>query len=100
MALAAEPVEPVLDVGGVARLRHLAVVDDVDTGIGLVTDDIGHRLGDTGAEGGCLDRHALLLGEHGAHQIFRARQAAGMGGEKALGAAFHPRPPQPTGARA
>ena len=36
VAGAAEAVEPVLDVGGVARLRHLAVVDDVDAGLDLL----------------------------------------------------------------
>ena len=50
VAGAAEAVEPVLDVGGVARLRHLAVIDDVDPGIGLAPDDAGDRLGDPRAE--------------------------------------------------
>ena len=36
IARAAESVEPVLDVGGVARLRQLAVIDQVDAGIGLL----------------------------------------------------------------
>ena len=36
-----------------------------------------------------IDRHTLLLGVHHADQIVRPRQAAGMGGEKAFGAADH-----------
>ena len=89
MALAAEPVEPVLDVGGVARLRHLAVIDDVDPGLRLLRDDLGDRSGDARAERGGIDRHALLLGEHHPHQILGPRQAAGMSGEKPFAAAFH-----------
>src|SRR6185295_18583291 len=30
---AAEPFKPVLDVGGIARFRHLSVVDQIDAGI-------------------------------------------------------------------
>ncbi len=41
VAGAAEAVEPVLDVGGVARLRQFAVVDEVDAGIGLLLDHLG-----------------------------------------------------------
>ena len=40
--LAAEAVQPVLDVGRVARLGHLAVVDDVDAGGDLAFDDLVH----------------------------------------------------------
>ena len=43
IAGAAEAVEPVLDVGGVARLRQFAVVDQIDAGIRLFLDDFRHR---------------------------------------------------------
>src|SRR5204862_8173286 len=43
VAGAAEAVEPVLYVGGVARLRQFAVIDEIDTGIGLFLDDLGDR---------------------------------------------------------
>ena len=89
VAGAAEAGEPVLDVGGVARLRHLAVVDDVDAGLDLLLDDLGHRRAHARGERRRIDRHALLLGVHHADEIVRPRQAAGVGGEEALGAAFH-----------
>ena len=44
VAGAAEAVEPVLDVGGVARLRQFAVVDEVDAGVGLLADHLGDGL--------------------------------------------------------
>ena len=43
MALSAEAGQPVLHVGGVARLAHLAVVDDIDAGLHLTTHHRGHR---------------------------------------------------------
>ena len=92
VAGAAEARQPVLDVGGVARLRHLAVVDDVDAGLDLLADDLGHRRADRARRAPRLDRHAFLLGEHHADEVLRPRQAAGMRGEKALGAAFIVRP--------
>src|SRR6266849_4139231 len=89
---AAEAGEAVLDVGGVAGLRHLAVVDDVDARPGLPAHDLLHRGANARAKRLVIDRHALLLGVHHAHEILRPRQAARMGGEKALRAAFHSYP--------
>ena len=85
----AETGETVLDIGGVAGLRHLAVVDDVDARPGLLVHDLLHRGANARAERLVIDRHALLLGVHHAHEILRPRQAAGVSGEKALGAAPH-----------
>ena len=89
VAGAAEAVEPVLDVGGVARLRHFAVVDEVDAGIGLLPDHLGDRRAHARGQRRAIDRHAFLLGVHHPDQIVRPRQAAGVGGQEALGAAFH-----------
>ena len=50
LALAAEAVQAVLDVGRVARLRHLAVVDDVDAGGGRLADDVGHGVANARGE--------------------------------------------------
>ena len=46
VAGAGETGQPVLDIGRVARLRHLAVVDEVDAGLDLFL----HHLGDGGAD--------------------------------------------------
>ena len=92
IAGAAEAGQPILDVGGIAGLGHLAVVDEIDAGFELFLHHLGH--GPTHALGQSrrIDRHALLLGIHHADQIVRSRQAARMGGEKALRAAFHRAP--------
>ena len=42
--MAGKPREPVGDIGGVAGLRHLAVIDDVDAGLHLAADDVEDRL--------------------------------------------------------
>jgi hypothetical protein len=89
VAGAAEAGEPVFDVGGVARLRHFAVVDDVDAGLALPPHHLGHRAAHARVERRALDRHALLLGIHHADEVVRPRQAAGMRGQEALGAADH-----------
>ena len=41
------------------------------------------------ASAAAIDRHAFFLGVHHADEIVRPRQAAGMGGQKAIGAALH-----------
>ena len=86
---AAEATEPVLDVGGITRLAHLAVVDDVDTGGCLLAHDLGHRVGHALRQCRGIDRHAFFLGVHHFDQVVRPRQAAGVGGQKAVGAALH-----------
>ncbi len=86
---AAETREAILHVGGVAGLRHLAVVHDVHARPGLLVHDVLDGRADARSECGVIDRHALFLGVHHAYEILRPRQAPGMGGEKALGAAFH-----------
>jgi hypothetical protein len=85
----AETGEAILDVGGVAGLGHLPVVDEVDAGLHLLADDLGHGLTHARGQRRPIDGHALLFGVHRADQILGPRQAAGMRGEKALGAAVH-----------
>ena len=75
---------PVFDIGGIARFRHLAVIDQVDAGIGLLLDDLGNRFADARRQRGGIDRHAFLLCEHHADQIIGPRQAAGMRRQKPL----------------
>src|SRR5260370_360985 len=91
-AVAAEAVEPVLDVGGVARLAHLAVIDDVDAGLDLLLDDRRDRVADARFERRRVDRDAFLLGEHRPDQRLGPGQAAGMCGQEPPGAALHGRP--------
>ena len=90
-ALAPEAVQPVFGVGGIARLAHLAIIDDVDAGLDLLFDDGRHRRADAGPQSRRIDRHTLLFGEHRAHEVLRPRQAAGMGRQEAFGAALHRR---------
>src|SRR5262249_46514481 len=87
MALTAEAVEPVLDVGGVARLAHLAVVDQIDPGAHLLAHDLGDRRSDARVERRWIDGHALFLGEHHPDEIGRARQAPRVRRQEPIGAA-------------
>src|SRR5207253_8651043 len=89
LAFAAEAVQPILDVGCVAWLRHLAVVDDVDAGGGLARDDLRDGVTDARRERAGLDGDALLLREHHADEIFRTRQASRMRRQKTIAAAWH-----------
>jgi hypothetical protein len=89
VAGAAEAIQPVLDVGGVARLRQFTVIDQIDAGVGLLLDHLGHGLTNPRGQGRGIDRYAFFLGVHRADQVVRPRQATGMGGQKAVGAAQH-----------
>ena len=81
---AAEAVEAVLHVGRIARLRHLAVVDDIDARLRLFLHDLRDRPAHAHPERLRVDRHAALLGVHHLDEVVGPRQAAGMGGEKTL----------------
>src|SRR5262249_30324394 len=59
----------------------------------LLLHRLADRLPHPRPERFAFDRHPFLLGIHHPDEIVRPRQAAGMGGEKALGAADHRRPP-------
>jgi hypothetical protein len=86
---AAEPVEPVLDVGGVARLRHFSIVDQIDARIGLFSDDLGDRRFHPCRQGICVHGDTFLFGVHRPDKVIRPRQTAGMGGQEAVTAALH-----------
>src|SRR5258706_11518594 len=51
VARAPEPGKPVLDVGRVTGFAHLAVVDQVDAGVGLPADHLLDRRGDPRGQG-------------------------------------------------
>src|SRR5690348_6703704 len=91
VAAAAEAAQPILDVGRIARLAHLAVVDDVDARFDLLRDHFGHRGRDATLERLRIHGNALFARVHRTHEIVGPRQAAGMGGEKALRASVHRR---------
>ena len=78
VAGAAETRQPILDVSGIRRLAHLAVIDDVDAGLRLFGDDLADGTGYAFFQGGAFDGHAFFLGEHHPYQVGRTRQAAGM----------------------
>ena len=85
----AEALEPILDVGRIARLRHLAIIDQVDACIGLFFDDLGDGRLHPRRQGVRVDRDAFLLGVHHADQVVRPGQAAGVGGQETVTAALH-----------
>src|SRR5262245_38244655 len=89
LALAPEAVQPILDVGGIARLRHLSVVDHIDPGSRLAAHDLGDSFANAPGKRFGLHRDSFLFREHHADQIFGTRQAARMRGQEAVITAFH-----------
>ena len=86
--IAIEAREPVLDIGGVADLAHLAVADDVHADFDLLADDVDDRIGDH-AIGVWRNGAVALAGEQHVGDSLRARQAADMRGEYPVGASKH-----------
>ena len=89
IALAPESGEPVLDIGRIARLAHFAVIDDIDTGARLKRNHLGNRRLHPRRQSIAVDRDTFFLGIHDLDEIFGARQAADMGRENSLLAAYH-----------
>ena len=87
--LAAEAVEPILDVGRVADLAGLAVADDVEPDIGLALDNIRNRAPHHAIELGLVIGFAAVLAEQQRDRVVRPRQAADVGGENSIGTVFH-----------
>ncbi len=85
----AESGQAILDVGRVARLRHFAVVDDVETRPSLFVDDFLHRGSRALMQGRDIDFFALFLAVHHLNEVVRARQTSGMRGQKAIDAERH-----------
>jgi hypothetical protein len=79
-----ESVEPVLDVGGVRRLRHLAVVDDRHSGRQLTPDDLVRGGLDACGEGDRIDRDAISHRPYHPDQIVGSGEAPGMGAQDAI----------------
>jgi hypothetical protein len=59
-ALSAEAGQPVLDIGGIAGLAHLTVVEHVDARVGLPLHGLPHRCPHLGPELRVIDRLACL----------------------------------------
>jgi hypothetical protein len=72
-----------------ADLAHLAVGDDVDAGGALLAEHLRHRLAHPRAQLALVHRLAVEQVPHHAREVRRPRQAAGVGGEDAVGASFH-----------
>src|SRR4029453_16304601 len=71
------------------RLAELAIADHVDSGIGLRLHHVDDRLSEAQVIGLLVEAFALLPRAQELLQLRRPDQAADMGGEDALGAAFH-----------
>src|SRR5262249_44696045 len=78
----------------------LAVRDDVDAGGAQLADHLRHRLAHPRAQLALVHRLAVEQVPHRAREVRRPRQAAGVGGEDTVGAAFHRWALSPLGAGA
>ena len=74
--------QPVLDIGGVARFPPFAVVDDVDAGLGLLRDGFVHRQAHALVERGDVHGSSVFPRPHHLFQIVGPREAADVRGEK------------------
>ncbi len=81
--------EPVQYVYGVIGAALFAVIDDVDAAFDLLPHNMGHRIAHCGGELGLALAGGFLLGQQKFYHLGGARQAAGVGGENAICAAFH-----------
>src|SRR5262249_31921459 len=68
---------------------EFAVADHIDAGLGLPTNDGGNRLGQAGLIGLRVERFTRLLRAQECLQGLGPDQAADMGGENSIAAAFH-----------
>ena len=90
-----EAAHPVQDVRGpVDRLAELAVADDVDPGVGLVADDVDHRLAQHALVLGLVERPAVTARLEDAPELRRAHEAPHVRGQDAIGV-VHPSSVQP-----
>ncbi len=88
-ALAPESAQTVLDVGGVAGLALLTVVEDVDPGIGLLLHDLLHCRAHLAIELGGVDRLAGFLRVNQGEELGRAWQAPRVCREDPIRASLH-----------
>ena len=81
--------DAVPNVGGIGRLAHLAIADDVDAGFDLRRDNVVDRLRRLGFERLCIDSRAGLTPENKVDQRLRPGQAARVGRQDAVGRSLH-----------
>src|SRR4029077_13680045 len=86
---AGKPGQPVGDIGRVTRLRHLAVIDDVDARLGLAADDVENGLAGQPLELCLVVGLALVLGDEEPAQFGRPGQTSDMGGKNTILARLH-----------
>src|SRR6516225_2231977 len=77
------------DIEGIRDLPELTVADAVDAGGDLLFNDLVDRCGQTLVEGGLIEVSAGLTSLEELQQLRRARQAADMCGQDAVGAELH-----------
>ncbi len=88
-ALAFVAGQPLEHVHGVIGAALFAVIDDVEAAFDLAAHDAGDRLAHRRLQFGAARTRLLLLGQQLFDHLGGARQAAGVGGEDAVGAAMH-----------
>src|SRR5438067_8180229 len=87
----AQPLEHILRPAD--RFSKLAIAYDINPGVGLAAHDLGNRLGEELIVFVLVESLALLLRPEDFLQFRRPNKTSDMGGEDAVGAAFHERWP-------
>jgi hypothetical protein len=77
------------DVGRIADLALLAVVDDVDAGFELLADDVADRAAHARLERRRIRHAARVERLERGRQVLGPRKAAGVRGQDAVGAELH-----------
>ena len=90
---APEPTQAILDVGGISGLAHLAVVEYVHPGVGLLAHGLRNGCDHLGVERALIDLLAGFLGEDQGKQLVGTRQTPGVRRQDPLGASLHQFPP-------
>ena len=67
VARTAEPGKTILNIGGIARLRHLTVIYDVNASFFLLGYYSGHGVADMRRQLSAIDSLPFLFGVHDAH---------------------------------
>jgi len=81
--------QTIVDVGDETHLSHLAIANNIETGLNLFPHHFGDGVAHLSLKGAGVQGLAFLLFLHHCEQLCGPRQAANVSGEDSVDAAFH-----------